>query len=157
MNQLLVIVHFNMNWYKSTFFSAYFQVQYKLEFNSFDAMPISDLFIAKKTSETEWKLFDAYKLNHGYEIEISENGMIVEIADVDEFKVVGANFSTARRQNLNGVNVTCGLVIAYPERFTSVDDPVNNHVDVFTKASINLGHHLLQTLNIRFLFSFLHS
>lgn len=117
-------------------------------------MPISDLFIARRMQSDiiEWTLFDAFKLNYGYGIEISENGMIVKIANDDELKVVGANFSTARRQNLNGVNVTCGLVIAYPERFTYVDDPTNNHVDVFTKGSINLGHHLLQTLNIRLFF-----
>lgn len=41
------------------------------------------------------------------------------------------------------------LKIAYPERFTYFDDPLNNHVDVFTKGSINLGRNLLENLNIR--------
>lgn len=121
-----------------------------MELNLFDAMPISELFIAKRMPNDEiieWTLFDAYKLNYGYNIEISENGAILQFQN--DLRVIAANFSTARRQNLKGVNVTCGLVIAYPEKFTYVDDPVNNHVDVFTKASINLGNHLQQTLNIR--------
>lgn len=42
------------------------------------------------------------------------------------------------------------LKIAYPEKFTYVDDLANNHVDVFTKASINLGNNLRENLNIRF-------
>lgn len=156
-----------------------------MDFNEFDAMPISELFITKRihNDSAQWKLFDAYKLNREYDIQITENGMIEQWND--GLHVVGADFSTARRQNLNGVNVTCGLVvifgiysilitfldvlwmnliysfgfllnlnvalkIAYPERFTYVEDPANNHVDVFTKASINLGYNLRENLNIRF-------
>lgn len=90
-----------------------FQVEYKSEFEEFNAMPISEMFIVKRFQDntTQWKLFDAYKLNHGYDIEISENGIIEAIEDTNELKVSGANFSSARRQNLQGVNVTCGLVV----------------------------------------------
>lgn len=136
-------------------------------------MPISDLFIAKRSSNDQWlqwQLFDAYKLNYGYNIVVSSNGFIT--TKNDSLEVIDANFSSTRRQNLNGVNVTCGLMvnditwlsfgffyillinfvlkIAYPEKFTYVDDLANNHVDVFTKASINLGNNLRENLNIRF-------
>lgn len=82
-----------------------------MEFDKFHAMPISDVFIAKKyqTDKVQWKFFDIYKLNYGYDSEISENGMLVSGA-VDN-DLVGMNFSSARRQNLQGVNVTCGLVV----------------------------------------------
>lgn len=93
-----------------------FQAQYKLDFNGFDAMPISDLFIAKRiqNSTVQWKLFDAYKFNRGYNVEITENGRIETMGgEDDEWHVVGANFSTARRQNLKGINVTCGLVVKF--------------------------------------------
>lgn len=84
-----------------------------MEFNDLDAMPISDLFIAKRTQNEilQWKLFDVYKLNYGYDIEITENGMIETVGDNDDLNVIGANFSSARRQNLKGVNITCGLVV----------------------------------------------
>lgn len=71
-------------------------------------MPISDLFIAKQIqNETiiRWKLFDAYKLNYGYDIEIQENGIIIETNSPDELTIIGANFSSARRQNLKGTIV----------------------------------------------------
>lgn len=84
-----------------------------MEFNLFDAMPISELFVAKRMQNeiTEWTLFDAYKLNYGYNIDIVENGMISQLGNEDDLKVIGANFSTARRQNLNGAKVSCGLVV----------------------------------------------
>lgn len=76
-------------------------------------MPISDLFIAKRCQNdtNEWKLFDAYKLNVGYDIEITENGIIESMQVTDRLKVSEANFSATRRQNLKGVNITCGLMV----------------------------------------------
>lgn len=76
-------------------------------------MPISDLFIAKRyqNDTIEWKLFDAYKLNDGYDIEIIENGIMESMIITDELKVSGANFDAKRRQNLKGVNITCGLMV----------------------------------------------
>lgn len=76
-------------------------------------MPISDFFIAKRyqNDTNEWKLFDAYKLNDGYDIEITENGIIESMIITDGLKVSGANFAAARRQNLKGVNITCGLMV----------------------------------------------
>lgn len=145
-----------------------------MEFNDLNAMPISDLFIAKQSQmeKIQWKLFDAYKLNYGYDIEITENGMIGSMENCDKLRVIDAKFSSVRRQNLMGVNVTCGLVVfylddffvkessiciyfslpkvAYPEKFTYFDDPTNTHVDIFTKATINLGRNLRENLNIRF-------
>lgn len=52
-----------------------------------------------------WKLFDAYKINYGYEVEIGENGMIIEMNSTNEINVLGANFSSVRRQNLKGAIV----------------------------------------------------
>lgn len=77
-------------------------------------MPISDLFIAKRigSEKIKWKLFDAYKLNVGYNITVNENGMI-DMDDNDELKVIGAKFSSVRRQNLKGVIATCGLVVKF--------------------------------------------
>lgn len=75
-------------------------------------MPISDLFIAKRSSNDQWlhwQLFDAYKLNYGYNIVVSSNGFIT--TKNDSLEVIDANFSSTRRQNLNGVNVTCGLMV----------------------------------------------
>lgn len=75
-------------------------------------MPISDIFIAKRVQSEimQWQLFDVYKINHEYDIEIGKNGMILALND-DQLKVVGANFSSARRQNLKGTIVNCGLVV----------------------------------------------
>lgn len=39
--------------------------------------------------------------------------------------------------------------IAYPEKFTYVDDPVTNHIDTFTKAYIKLSENLREDLNMR--------
>lgn len=84
-------------------------------------MPISDIFIAKRiqTESAQWQLFDAYKINHGYDIIISSNGMIVSIDD--ELTVTGADFSPARRQNLKGAIVNCGLVVILRTLWTWMD------------------------------------
>lgn len=82
--------------------------------NELNALPTSDLFIARhyQNDTIHWNLFDAYKLNYGYDIEITENGVIEAAANANDLMVVsGADFSSARRRNLNGVNITCGLVV----------------------------------------------
>lgn len=89
------------------------QAHYKLKFNAIDALPVSDLFIAKRMqSENDtlrWKLFDAYKVNYGYGIECKANGMIIAASSADEMHVIGANFSSARRQNLKGA-IVCSMI-----------------------------------------------
>ncbi|XP_031622981.1 uncharacterized protein LOC116340566 [Contarinia nasturtii] len=125
--------------------------EYKLVFDQFNAMPISDVFIIKRhqNDKIQWKMFDAYKLNYGYDSEVMENGYVIEFGPANEdLMIVEMNFSSARRQNLKGVNVTCGLVITKPEKFTSVDDFTTDHIDVFTKASVNVGKLLFDLLNI---------
>ncbi|XP_055300052.1 glutamate receptor ionotropic, kainate 2-like [Sitodiplosis mosellana] len=125
-------------------------VEHKSKFNELNAMPISDLFIAQRyhnNDTIQWKLFDAYKLNYGYDIEITENGVIEAITNMNGLIVSAANFSYTRRQNLKGINITCGLVMEYPERLTSFDNPSDTHVDVFTKGSINLGRNLRENMN----------
>lgn len=144
----------------------------------FDAMPISDLVIAKRVeADRNWKLFDAYKLNLGYDIEINENGIIAAMEN-DELQVIGADYSSSRRKNLKAVRVNCGLVVkliginlrinhcfvpvdvyfgifsiafqfTFPGKFTTIDDISNMHIDVFTKGSINLGNIVRECLNIR--------
>lgn len=76
-------------------------------------MPMSDVFIATRyqNDSIKWQLFDAYKLNDAYDIEMTENGVIEAITNSDDLIVTGANFSSTRRQNLKGVNITCGLVV----------------------------------------------
>lgn len=105
-----------------------------MKFDAIDALPMSDLFIAKRIQEDsvmQWKLFDAYKVNKGYDIEIGENG-IIATNSANELNIIGANFSSMRRQNLKGAivrsifgneneytstlfvsifQVTCGLVV----------------------------------------------
>lgn len=79
-----------------------------MKFNAVDALPISDVFIAKQYYNDglmQWKLFDVHKINYGYDIEIVENGMIIATASANELGVVGANFSSSRRQNLKGAIV----------------------------------------------------
>lgn len=77
-------------------------------------MPVSDLVIAKRTqsNQLQWKLFDAFKFNLGYDIEINENGMI-QAMENGSLTFSGTNFSPMRRQNLKGVNVNCGLVVKF--------------------------------------------
>lgn len=61
----------------------------------------------------QWKLFDAYKINYDYNIEIEENGSIIETNSTNELSVVGANFSSVRRQNLKGAIVWYFLIYTY--------------------------------------------
>lgn len=79
-----------------------------------NALPISDVFIAKRVQGDflQWKLFDAYKINYGYDIEIGGNGMIIETNSTNELSVVGANFSSKRRQNLKGA-IVCKYVLYF--------------------------------------------
>lgn len=71
-------------------------------------MPISDLFIVRRIQNdiiVKWKLFDAYKINYGFHTEIGENGIMIRNNSVNESNIIGANFSSTRRQNLKGVTV----------------------------------------------------
>lgn len=127
-----------------------------------------------------WLLFDAYKIDYGYEIEIFQNGMIYTNEN-NTLELSGANFLAKRRMNLKGIHIPCGLVviiyflfvlkivhfrlnenllfsssfylieskIAYPEKFTYVDDPMTSTIDTFTKAYVKLGENLREDLNMR--------
>ncbi|XP_031622982.1 glutamate receptor 1-like [Contarinia nasturtii] len=123
--------------------------QYRSTFKELNALPLSDLFIAKQTEylPMRWILFDAYKIDYGNDIDIYPNG-IIETSANGTLMLSGLNVFARRRQNLKGLSIPCGLVIAYPEKFTYVDDPVTNHIDIFTKAYIKLAQNLREDLNI---------
>lgn len=120
----------------------------------------------------QWLLYDAYKVDYNRDIVISRNGLIEATANGTVI-VNDSNFFAKRRKNLNGISLPCGLVvknfilfflfyifnifpyfnllkIAYPEKFTYVDDPMTNHIDTFTKAYVKLGENLREDLNMRF-------
>lgn len=40
------------------------------------------------------------------------------------------------------------LKIAYPEKFTYVDDPATNNIDTFTKAYVKIGENLREDINM---------
>lgn len=115
-----------------------------------NALPLSDVFIAKRIAQMsmQWILFDAYKVDYGHDMIISSNGF-VETTKNDTLSVSGSNFFAKRRKNLNGISLPCGLVIAYPEKYTYNDDPNTNHIDTFTKAYVKLGENLREDLNMR--------
>lgn len=89
-----------------------FQVQYKSKFSALNAFPLSDLFIAKQTQldPIQWAIFDAYKVDYGYEMEVSQNG-IIEASENNALTFNGANFFAKRRKNLKGIHIPCGLVV----------------------------------------------
>lgn len=89
-----------------------FQISKSWIFGELDALPISDVFIAKRTQleSSDWFLYDAFKLNRGYDVEFTERGFITE-SEVDGKMEVKGNFSSSRRHNLKGVAVNCGLVV----------------------------------------------
>lgn len=88
-------------------------------FNTFTALPNSDMFIAKRIQcdRMQWILFDAYKFNFDYDINIMERGSIQEknteneICDSNDLNVNG-DFSSIRRSNLHGIVLNCGFVVS---------------------------------------------
>lgn len=81
--------------------------------------------------------------------------------------------TSVRRHNLMGLVINCGLVvcipstlishllcvipcactcapqISFPERFTTLDDPHVDHVDIWAKATLPIGNDLRRDLNMR--------
>lgn len=136
-----------------------------------------------KLDPMQWLLFDVYKIDYGYEIEIFQNG-IINARENNALTLNETNFLATRRKNLKGIHIPCGLVviinfyhcfknrslsiqwklvifcyfsiiflgfrskIAYPEKFTYVDDPMTSTIDTFTKAYVKLGENLREDLNM---------
>lgn len=96
-----------------------FQAWYELMFNTFTALPNSDMFIAKRIQcdRMQWILFDAYKFNFDYDINIIERGFIqekkTENGTCDSINLnVNGDFSSIRRSNLHGIVLNCGFVVS---------------------------------------------
>lgn len=87
-------------------------MEYKSKLNELNALPLSDLFISKRTNQIpmQWTLYDAYKVDYDYNIIISQNGLIESSAN-GTMVVSGSNFFAKRRKNLNGISLPCGLVV----------------------------------------------
>lgn len=87
-------------------------MQYKSKFNDLNAFPLSDIFIAKRMQldPMQWLLFDAYKIDYTYDIEIFQNG-IIEATENNALILNGTNFLAKRRMNLRNVHIPCGLVV----------------------------------------------
>lgn len=73
---------------------------------------MSDLFIAKRIQQIpmKWLLFDAYKVDYNFDMEIFANGMI-ETASNGVITINGTNFFAERRMNLRAISLPCGLVV----------------------------------------------
>lgn len=81
-------------------------------FNNFNALPLSDLFIAKRTQQhpMKWMLYDAYKVDREYDLKFLQNGMI-QTNKNGTISMYGTNFLAYRRKNLQGLSLPCGLVV----------------------------------------------
>lgn len=72
------------------------------------------MFIAKQTqaNPTEWLLFDVYRVDNDYDIEITQNGKI-EASNNDTLLLNDINLFAIRRKNLKGLSIPCGLVVIF--------------------------------------------
>lgn len=85
-----------------------------MKFNHLHAFPLSDLFIAKRVQQIpmKWLLFDAYKVDYDFDMEVYENGIIDTTAN-GSLEVKGISYLAKRRTNLRGISIPCGLVVMF--------------------------------------------
>lgn len=57
-----------------------------------------------------WLLFDMYRIDHDYDLEVFPNGLMNSNAN-GALKLIGADFLAYRRKNLKGLSIPCGLVV----------------------------------------------
>lgn len=95
-----------------------FQESYKPIFNTFDALAVSDVFIAKRMQyhPIAWTVIDAFKVNFGYDIKFAVQSVIEE--NTDEMRRIGGSlqvrgdFAVIRRRKLDGIRIACGLIVS---------------------------------------------
>lgn len=85
-----------------------------MRYNHLHAFPLSDLFIAKRVQQIpmKWLLFDAYKVDYDFDMEVYENGIIDTTAN-GSLEVKGISYLAKRRKNLRGISIPCGLVVMF--------------------------------------------
>lgn len=60
----------------------------------------------------QWLLFDAYRVDNDYDIEITQNGKI-ELSMNNTLLLSDINLLAMRRKNLKGLSIPCGLVVIF--------------------------------------------
>lgn len=87
-------------------------------FNTFDALAVSDVFIAKRVQlhPSEWVVLDAFKVNFGQAIKFAVQTAIVK--DANDARRIGnslqvqGDFAIIRRRKLDGIHFACGLIVS---------------------------------------------
>lgn len=94
-----------------------FQEWYEPIFNEFDAMAVSDVFIAKRVEyhPMEWAVIEAFKVNFGFNMKFAVKAIILEhVNDTqigNSLYAIG-DFAAIRRRHLDGIKVPCGLIVS---------------------------------------------
>lgn len=126
-------------------------------------LPISQVIFTQMKNDSTWILYDVYKVAPHFPLEISVFGYILPRENALEFdigcaaqqkyhsrvQVVDKFQSKSTRNDLKGLKLMCGLVIAYPEQYTYLEDVKVENVDIFTKSSATVAANMRESLNLR--------
>ncbi|XP_031620817.1 glutamate receptor ionotropic, delta-2-like isoform X2 [Contarinia nasturtii] len=128
-------------------------------------LPISEAMFAKRFRNIsdpaiDWILFDIYKIAPHFPLEVSIYGHVFnkntiinvnadnKMTKTQWIQVTDKFTSKSNRDDLMGLQLKCGLVIAYPERYTYLEDPKVENVDIFTKGTASVAANMRENLNM---------
>lgn len=105
--------------------------------------------ISNRTNENLQKILTIYKIERNTPLKfftICEN-----IKTIHNLKYCEKQFKMQlrKRKNLEGIYIKCGLVVAFPDIFTTIDDMRMRHIDTIAKANYPITNALRNDMNFK--------
>ncbi|XP_055371854.1 uncharacterized protein LOC129605882 [Condylostylus longicornis] len=118
-----------------------------LMFKEIFVMPDSDV---KILILFKWMLFDIYRISSFKPLKIQMLSANITNSDsfIESLKKVGV--FAAKRKNLENIKILCGVVIEFPDAFTTFEDVSTRHINTIAKVNYPLMKNIETDLNFSF-------
>ncbi|XP_061393170.1 uncharacterized protein LOC133328643 [Musca vetustissima] len=112
--------------------------------------PDSEVKVLLQNEDRTYSLIDVYKIAEQKELKAREIiGNFTEIKDMIK-SLQKYRSPISYRENLEGITFKTGLVIAFPDMFTNINDLSLRHIDTISKVNNRLTLELANKLNMKF-------
>lgn len=122
-----------------------------LALNDFEIFlpPDSEVKILLKISESTYSLLDIYKIAASKDFIARE--VVEEFSNISQMIKGLQTYGSAisYRENLEGITFKTGLVIAFPDMFTNINDLSLRHIDTISKVNNMITLELAKKLNMK--------
>ncbi|XP_036327517.1 uncharacterized protein LOC118740130 [Rhagoletis pomonella] len=106
--------------------------------------------MVRQPATQSFAMLDVYKVAAEKRLKYAKMG-VPQMRDVNDLLEALQKFGSAisYRQNLEGITFKTGLVIAFPDLFTNIEDISLRHIDTISKVNNRLTIELANKLNMR--------